>query len=119
MPRREDVMAVEDAMDYSYGTYLRLIAAYLDKEERITVDFSGTPTTGSAPLTVQFTSAVTGPIVDYAWDFTQGQVGFESNDPNPEYTFIAPGTYTVAMYCRDALGLITAEVKPLYITVNP
>ena len=44
--------------------------------------FSGTPTSGVAPLSVQFTDISSGTITDYAWDFNNDGV-IDSTEQNP------------------------------------
>ncbi len=48
--------------------------------------FSGTPTAGEAPLSVQFTDGSSGTITDYAWDFNNDGV-IDSTEQNPGYTY--------------------------------
>ncbi len=55
-------------------------------------DFSGTPTSGNMPLTVDFTDASTGAITSRLWEFGDGATS-TLRDPSHEYT--AAGTYTV------------------------
>ena len=52
-------------------------------------NFTFTPSSGYAPLTVQFTSTSTGDITTYAWDF-QNNLTTESSQRNPEYTYSGP-----------------------------
>jgi PKD repeat protein len=76
-------------------------------------DFSGTPVSGAAPLTVAFTDLSTGTPVTWAWDFGDGGT---SSDQNPTYAYTAPGTYTVALTATNGVGDDT-ETKVDYITV--
>jgi PKD repeat protein len=80
--------------------------------------FSGTPQTGNAPLSVQFTSSSTGTApLTYAWDFTNdGTV--DSTLPNPSYSYPAAGTYTVNLTVQNIAGS-DSEIKTGYITVTP
>nr|HPM77713.1 PKD domain-containing protein [bacterium] len=57
-------------------------------------DFSGTPTTGTLPLEVTFTSTSTGTISTYYWEFGDGQT---SDQENPVHTYTEPGNYPVRL----------------------
>ena len=64
--------------------------------------FIATPVSGSAPLTVQFTdqsTAGTGSIVSWHWDFGDGG---SSEEANPFYTYQNPGLYTVGLTVIDS-----------------
>jgi PKD repeat protein len=64
--------------------------------------FTATPVSGSAPLTVQFTdqsTAGTGSIVSWHWDFGDGG---SSEEANPLYTYQNPGLYTVSLTVIDS-----------------
>ena len=79
--------------------------------------FSGTPTSGIAPLTVQFTdqsSPGTKPITAWAWDFGDGST---STDPSPSHTYTAGGAYTVSLRVTTAAGEST-ETKAGYINAD-
>ncbi len=80
-----------------------------------TADFSGDPTSGTAPLTVDFTDQSSGNPTSWSWDFGDG-VG-TSSAQNPSYTYDNPGTYTVSLAATNAYGSDT-ETKTDYITVN-
>jgi PKD repeat protein len=78
-------------------------------------DFSGSPTSGISPLTVDFTDSSTGYIDSWAWDFGDG-VG-TSNLQNPSYTYTSAGTYTVTLTATGPGGS-DDEIKTNYITVT-
>ncbi|MDP3564848.1 MAG: PKD domain-containing protein, partial [Methanoregula sp.] len=78
--------------------------------------FSATPTSGTAPLTVQFTDASTGVVSAYYWDFNN-DLSPDSTSKNPSYTFTQPGTYTVNLAVNGPGGM-DYEVKPAYIIVT-
>ncbi|MCX6700974.1 MAG: PKD domain-containing protein [Methanomicrobiales archaeon] len=60
--------------------------------------FSGTPTTGPAPLTVKF-SYNSGPETGSgSWDFGDGTYG---SGMEPVHTYTTPGTYTVKLTVRQ------------------
>ncbi len=76
-------------------------------------NFSGNPTSGSAPLEVQFTDQSTGTITTWSWNFGDGQT---SSAQNPVHTYDDPGTYTVSLTVTGPWGS-DSEVKENYITV--
>jgi uncharacterized membrane protein len=80
----------------------------------ITADFTGSPTTGAAPLTVQFTDESDGDPTSWAWDF--GDSG-TSTDQHPEHEYTAPGSYDVELEATNAGGS-DDELKAGYITVT-
>jgi len=83
----------------------------------INPDFSGTPTWGYVPLTVQFTDASAGPVDQWNWTFGDGNV---STLKNPQYTYPAPGTYTVSLTVANITHSISSTAtKVSYITVQP
>lgn len=79
-------------------------------------DFSGTPTSGDAPLTVAFTDASTGSIASYEWDFNNDGTT-DSTAQNPSYTYTTPGIYTVKLTVTGPGGS-DDETKTGYITVK-
>jgi len=80
-----------------------------------TAEFSGTPTSGTAPLEVTFTDESTGNPTSWDWTFGDGGT---STAQNPSYIYDDPGTYTVSLTVTNAYGNDT-ETKTGYITVNP
>ncbi|HOP06643.1 MAG TPA: PKD domain-containing protein [candidate division Zixibacteria bacterium] len=80
-----------------------------------TANFSGSPTSGEAPLTVSFTDLSTGDPTAWSWDFGDG-VG-TSAAQNPSYIYNEVGTYTVTLTASNAYGS-DDEVKTGYITVT-
>jgi PKD repeat protein len=59
--------------------------------------FEAMPLSGTAPLTVTFTSVSTGIIDSYSWDLN-GDGITDSTDPGPiVFTYNAPGTYTATL----------------------
>ena len=61
--------------------------------------FTAAPTSGTAPLNVQFTNTSTGTApLTYAWDFGDRGVGGQHVDAtNPSHTYTSAGTYTVKL----------------------
>ncbi|AKB30298.1 Chitin binding protein [Methanosarcina siciliae T4/M] len=97
------------------------------KIDYITVSESSTPaepvaaftadvTSGTAPLTVNFTDQSTGSPTAWAWDFdNDGNV--DSTEQNPSYTYNAAGNYTVNLTVENAAGT-DFELKSDYIEVS-
>ncbi len=78
-------------------------------------DFTATPTSGTAPLQVQFQNSATGLGLAAQWDFeNDGVYDFTGN--NPQHTYVEPGTYAVK-YKLTFGTLADSLVKTDYITV--
>jgi len=82
-----------------------------------TVDFSATPTSGNADLTVQFTdqTTATGNITGWLWDFGDGQT---SNAQHPLHNYVTAGNYNVNLSVVED-GTPYSSVKVAYIQVDP
>ena len=83
--------------------------------EPLNPDFSGTPVSGTAPLTIQFTDASTGPVDLWEWDFGDENT---SSKQNPKYTYTQPGSYTIKLVISNASGEQATLIKKDYITVD-
>ena len=98
--------------------FLLILPLYSYSQALPTADFSGTPTIGVKPLTVQFSDLSTsssGPITGWSWDFGDG--AGTSTEQNPSYNYVSAGTFTVTLTVTDSEGLDT-EQKIDYITVS-
>ena len=78
-------------------------------------DFAAAPTTGTAPLTVQFTNATSGLATSWVWDFGDGAT---SSSASPTHVYAAPGTFTVSLTATGPGGS-DGESKPGLVTVVP
>jgi hypothetical protein len=79
--------------------------------------FSGTPTSGTAPLTVQFTDTSTGSPTGWSWDFGDGSP--TSTEQNPSHVYTTPGTYTVTLTASNDSGPSTpARLLKLRLTMS-
>ena len=78
------------------------------------VDFIASPRSGDAPLTVQFTSTVTGTVTAYGWNFGDGGT---ATTANPTHTYQSAGSFGVTLVVTGTGGT-ASESKPGYITVN-
>jgi len=79
-----------------------------------TAAFSGTPTSGTTPLSVTFSDASAGQPTSWSWTFGDGG---NSTAQNPSHTYTTAGTYTVAMTATNAQGSDTMT-KNGYITAT-
>ncbi len=77
-------------------------------------DFTASPTTGDAPLTVYFTDQSTGNITSRLWDFGDGE---SSAQPNPIHQYKNADSYTVTLTVTG-LGGSDTEIKAGYINVS-
>jgi len=78
-------------------------------------EFIGTPTSGFAPLAIQFTSTSSGSDA-YFWRFGDGGI---SPARDPKHTYTKAGTYTVSLEARDSCtGTVSSKSKIGYITVT-
>jgi PKD repeat protein len=64
-------------------------------------NFSATPTSGIAPLTVSFTDTSSGSISSRSWNFGDGST---STTANPSHTYSVPGSYTVSLTVTGSGG---------------
>ena len=79
-----------------------------------TSQFSGTPTSGDAPLTVSFTDQSIGNPTSWSWNFGDGNT---STAQNPSHTYTAEGDYTVSLTATNGTGSDTMT-KLDYISVT-
>ena len=79
-----------------------------------TASFSATPSSGCAPLVVNFTDESTGGINQWKWDLGNGTISFLKN---PSATYLTPGLYTVKLVVRNAGNNADSIVKTDYINV--
>ncbi len=83
-----------------------------------TASFSGTPTTGAAPLPVTFTDSSTGSITNRFWNFGDGNTTNFTVSTNPAHTYAA-GTYTVSLIVSGTGGSSTNTQSNYIVAINP
>ncbi len=79
----------------------------------VAADFSATPLSGTAPLTVTFTNQSTGDYTDLVWYFGDG---LTSTLLNPTHTYGLAGAYTITLQA-SGLGGTDEVTRPNTITV--
>lgn len=70
--------------------------------------FAGTPTSGPAPLRVQFSTSSGPEITSFSWDFGDGAFG---SGMNPAHTYTKPGTYTVKLTVRQGQANVNYQTS--------
>ena len=78
--------------------------------------FTATPSTGAAPLAVQFADTTAGPVTSRLWNFGDGSP--TSTATNPSHTYAALGQYTASLTDTNANGSSTAT-QPISVVVAP
>jgi PKD repeat protein len=82
--------------------------------------FSFSPTTGSAPLEVNFNAGASydpdGTIVSYAWSFGDGKSG---SGKTVSHTFAKPGTFTAELIVVDNQGASATAMHSLEVVNQP
>lgn len=108
----EVTLTVTNTMDSSVLTRTGYIV--VNPPQPSVADFSGTPTTGSAALTVAFTDLSSGPPTSWAWDFGDGGT---STLQHPTHVYTTPGPYAVTLTVSNTVGG-DGVTKVDYITVD-
>lgn len=78
--------------------------------------FTGTPTSGTSPLTVTFTDNSANGPTSWTWSFGDGDTT-NSTKQNPIHKYNSAGTYTVSLTVINTVGSDT-ETRTNYITVS-
>ena len=79
-----------------------------------TADFTGSPLSGVAPLTVNFTDTSTGNVTSWSWSFGDGGT---STAQHPSYTFTTPGSWSVTLTATGHGGS-DGQTKTDYVVVD-
>src|SRR6185503_12384563 len=82
---------------------------------------SGTPTSGTAPLTVNFSSAGSsypdGSIASYSWNFGDGTAA--STNPAPAHVYQNAGNFTAVLTVTDNRGATATAQVGITVNTNP
>ena len=98
----------------AYGNNTNTKNNYITAGNAPVANFSGTPTTGNAPLAVSFTDSSTNSPTAWSWTFGDANT---STVQNPSHTYSSTGSYTVALTATNAYGNNT-NTKNNYISVT-
>jgi len=80
---------------------------------QITANFNAAPTSGCAPLVVQFSDSSAGNPTSWKWDLGNGTTSVLQN---PSVAYFNPGTYTVKLIIKNSFGT-DSVTKTKFITV--
>jgi PKD repeat protein len=106
-----------NAYQPSLNGYVNAFAAEFTSVPAPVASFTATPTSGTAPLIVQFTDTSTNNPTSWSWDFGDGSGA--STAQNPAHNYSTPGTYTVTLTATNSGGSNTIT-KSNYVTIyNP
>ena len=98
------------------GNDSRIETNYITVLNLPVAEFSATPTSGTTPLTVQFTDNSTSTPTAWSWDFDNDGIE-DSTEQNPSHIYTTPGTYSVKLTVSNAGGN-DSIIKTDYITVS-
>ncbi len=112
---RKGLYTVRLTVTNFYGTSTETKLNYISIGMIPNAAFTGVPTTGNAPLTVEFTDRTSGYPTSWNWNFGDGQGSIQQN---PVHTYWAGGDYSVTLTASNEYGS-SSDTKQYYIHVMP
>ena len=112
-----------DVCDTGFNGEVEDYTVTLISSEADNYDFTATPTTGLAPVTVQFTPIYTGTDGNtaedftWSWSFAEGTPA-TSNLPNPSVTYDTGGNFNVSVNVTNTAGCTFTISKSNYINIS-
>jgi len=109
-------------VDLTDGTIQRI--SYSATNQPPTAVAKATPTSGDAPLNVQFDGSQSsdpdaGDTLSYSWDLNgDGQYG-DSTAVSPSYTYTTPGVYTASLRVTDSHGESSTSAVQISVGNSP
>jgi PKD repeat protein len=82
----------------------------------VTAAFSANPSSGQAPLTVQFTDQSSGPVSSWSWTFGDGST---STTQSPSHTYASSGTFTATLTVSGSSGQTSSASHTLTVSAPP
>jgi PKD repeat protein len=82
----------------------------------VTADFTASPTSGTAPLTVQFNDQSTGPVTTWDWNFGDGSA--DGSSQNPSHTYQTNGTFTATLTVTGSDGSTSSARQTITATTG-
>ena len=112
---RQGLYTVKLTVTNTYGSSSEIKTNYIAIGLAPRADFTGQPTTGNTPLTVEFTDRSTGHPTIWYWNFGDGK---ESSEQNPVHTYFSSGEFTVTLTASNEYGSSYAS-KAYFIHAIP
>ena len=103
--------------DYQSGSLANGFTVTSAVPAPVTADFTGTPTSGTVPLPVQFADASTGSPTEYLWNFGDSQSSTLRN-PSHSYSSTSGSPFTVSLRVGNGTGIYNTQIQTGYITVS-
>ncbi len=82
--------------------------------QSVTASFSANPSSGQAPLTVQFTDQSSGPVSSWSWNFGDGSSS--STAQNPSHTYSGVGSFTATLTVTGSGGQTSSASHTISVT---
>src|SRR5713226_6285685 len=83
----------------------------------LTANFTANPTSGQAPLMVQFTDQSTGNPTAWDWNFGDGSA--DSSVQNPSHTYSSAADFTVTLTVTGSGGATSSKSAIIHVTAPP
>ena len=82
----------------------------------VTAAFQASPTSGQAPLSVQFTDQSSGPVTSWSWNFGDGTT---STTQSPSHTYSGAGSFTASLTVTGSSGQSSSVSRTITVTSAP
>ncbi len=107
---------IDDLRMYNCALSEDEVQFLFDSYAGVTAGYSASPTSGTVPLTVQFSDSSAGSIKSWFWDFGDGNT---STEQNPSHTYETADTFTVSLTVTGPGGSDTETKEKYIIMTNP
>jgi len=108
-------LVVKDAKGQSDSMTKQAYITVLPKPKPPVSVFSAKPTSGKAPLTVQFTDKSQNNPTEWKWNFGDGKT---STEQSPTHTYTNPGSYAVSLGVKNEGGNNIKQVKNFIVVTR-
>jgi PKD repeat protein len=98
---RQGLYTIKLTVTNAYGSSSEIKNDYIAIGLAPQADFTGQPTAGNTPLTVEFTDRSTGHPTSWAWTFGDGK---DSSEQNPVHTYYSNGEFSVTLTASNDYG---------------